>query len=126
MRCIPIIKVCTTVDTGRGRAESHALHSESDPAPSLMVAVAGTRRVLGDQDDDYQREQRQSDYPEHHLVREGAAHHLADQRARTYVETKQKTRWDRLRPAGPSEAAFRVRPCLRLPRAPASLGQSAG
>ena len=50
-----------------------------------MVAVAGPRRVLGDQDDDDQREQRQSDYPEHHLVREGAAHHLADQRARTYV-----------------------------------------
>ena len=87
MRCIPIIKVCTTV--GRGRAAQshtrHTLDSESDPAPSLMVAVAGPRRVLGDQDDDDQREQRQSDYPEHHLVREGAAHHLADQRARTYV-----------------------------------------
>ena len=140
-RCTPIIKVCTrdgvTVRSDHGRrgprrvtrAAAHAsrvTHSESDPAPSLMVAVAGTRRVLGDQDDDYQREQRQSDYPQHDLVREGAAHHLADQRARTYVETKQKTRWDRLRPAGPSEAAFRVRPCLRLPRAPASLGQSAG
>ena len=140
-RCTPIIKVCTrdgvTVRSDHGRrgprrvtrAAAHAsrvTHSESDPAPSLMVAVTGTRRVLGDQDDDDQREQRQSDDPQHHLVREGAAHHLADQRARTYVETKQKTRWDRLRPAGPSEAAFRVRPCLRLPRAPASLGQSAG
>ena len=99
-RCTPIIKVCTrdgvTVRSDHGRrgprrvtrAAAHAsrvTHSESDPAPSLMVAVTGTRRVLGDQDDDDQREQRQSDYPQHHLVREGAAHHLADQRARTYV-----------------------------------------
>eukprot|EP00321_Phaeocystis_globosa_P010437 CAMPEP_0118810752 /NCGR_PEP_ID=MMETSP1162-20130426/1197_1 /TAXON_ID=33656 /ORGANISM="Phaeocystis Sp, Strain CCMP2710" /LENGTH=64 /DNA_ID=CAMNT_0006740323 /DNA_START=88 /DNA_END=282 /DNA_ORIENTATION=+ len=49
----------------------------------MVVAVAGPRRVLGDQDDDDQREQRQSDHPQHHLVREGAAHHLADQRAST-------------------------------------------
>ena len=117
-----------------------------------MVAVAGPRRVLGDQDDDDQREQRQSDYPQHHLVREGAARHLADQRARTW-SNKAKNKGTRLlnvdvalwcgstflntlehpesslrrpRPAGSSEAAFRVRSCLRLPQASVSLGQSAG
>ena len=36
-----------------------------------------------------------------------------------------KTRWCRLRPAGSPEAALSARACRRLPRASASLGQSA-
>ena len=88
-----------------------------------MVAVAGPRRVLGDQDDDDQREQRQSDHPQHHLVREGAAHHLADQRASTCREETE----NKVAPASPgsSEAAFGERSCLRLFQASGSLGKSA-
>ena len=41
------------------------------------------------------------------------------------VRVKSKTRWHDLGPAGAPEAAFSVRSCLRLPRASASLGQSA-
>ena len=85
--------------------------------PSLLVAVAGPRRVLGDQDDDDQREQRQSDHPQHHLVREGAAHHLADQRASTCREQTE----NKVAQASPgsSEAAF-ASGCFRLRAASAN------
>ena len=43
--------------------ELHMDRTHTDPAPSSMIAVVRPRRVLGDQDDDDQRKQRQGYHP---------------------------------------------------------------